>query len=66
MATSPVTPKPVAVSLSAPYEAVAIKLIELIMKVIESQPPEVRADLWKMYVDDVKAWRSFWERFAPK
>jgi hypothetical protein len=66
MATSPVTPKPVSVSVSAPYEALGIKLIELIMRVIDGQPAEVRAELWKMYVEDLRAWREFWQRFAPK
>lgn len=48
----------------------AIKLIEAITKlatvIIESQPPEVRAELWKMHLEDMKAWREFWGKLIPK
>jgi hypothetical protein len=52
-------------SVKGPYEEAAISLIRLIDKVIEGQPPEVKADLWRMYVDDVKEWRAFWSRLKP-
>lgn len=44
-----------------PYEDFAIALINLISKVIEGQPPEVRKQLWEWYIEDVKAWREFWK-----
>ena len=46
--------------------AFATELVKLVEKVMDSQPPEVRADLWKMHLDDVKAWRSFWQGLIPK
>jgi hypothetical protein len=47
-------------AVHGPYEDVAIALVNLIGKVIEGQPPQVKADLWRIYVEDVKAWRAFW------
>jgi hypothetical protein len=32
------------------------------MKIVEGQPKEVSAELWKMYLEDVKQWRAFWEK----
>lgn len=34
------------------------ELTKLATVVIESQPPEVRHELWKMYLEDVKWWRK--------
>jgi hypothetical protein len=33
---------------------------------IEGQPPDVKAELWRIYLEDVKAWRAFFEKFKPK
>lgn len=38
--------------------ALVTELTKLATVVIESQPPEVRAELWKMYLDDLKWWRK--------
>jgi hypothetical protein len=51
-------------AVHGPYEDLAIALVGLIGKVIDGQPPEVRAELWKIYVEDVKAWREFWGRVS--
>lgn len=44
-------------------------IIELILRIVllamEGQPPDVRADLWRMYVSDVKDWRAFFQKLAP-
>lgn len=58
-------PEPTAV-IHGPYEDLAIELVRLVGKVIEGQPQEVKADLWRMYVEDVKAWREFFSVFKPK
>lgn len=46
-----------------------LTIIELILKIVvlamEGQPPEVRAELWKIYLEDVKAWRAFFQKLAP-
>ncbi len=47
-----------------PYEDLAIAIVGLIEKAMDSQPPEVRAELWKIHVEDLRAWRSFWQEFA--
>ena len=40
-----------------------LTIIELILKIvlvaIEGQPPDVKAELWRLYLEDVKAWRAF-------
>lgn len=42
------------------------KGLDLVKTIIEGQPPEVKAELWKIYLEDVKAWRAFFEKFKPK
>jgi len=42
-----------------PYEDLAIAAIQLIGKIIDGQPPEVRKQLWEWYIDDMKGWRDF-------
>lgn len=50
-----------------PGELLAVALLEFgkeAMKfgqiVLEKQPPEIAAELWKLHLEDVKAWREFW------
>jgi hypothetical protein len=50
-----------------PGEALAIALLSFgseAMKfgqlVLEKQPPDVAAELWRLHLEDVKAWREFW------
>jgi hypothetical protein len=45
--------------LPAPYEAVAVAALNLVGKIIEGQPPEVKAQLWQCYIEDMKNWREF-------
>lgn len=45
----------------APYEAMGIALINLVREVIAGQPPDVRAELWRMYAEDIREWRAFWK-----
>jgi hypothetical protein len=46
-----------------PYERAIIKGLEVIEKVMDSQPPEVQAKLWQRFVEDQEALRVFWSRF---
>lgn len=43
-----------------------LTIIELILRIIlvaiEGQPPDVKAELWKLYLQDVKEWRAFFEK----
>lgn len=57
----PVPTVPRAVAAHGPYEDMGIALIGLFSKIIDGQPPEVRKQLWEMYLEDVKAWRAFWQ-----
>ena len=34
-------------------------IAQIVLSAMESQPPEVRAELAKMQLEDVKAWRAF-------
>lgn len=45
----------------APYEALGVEICKLAETVINSQPKEVQAELWKMHLEDLKAWRAFWQ-----
>ena len=35
-------------------------LASIVLKVLDGQPKEVQAELWKLYLQDVKDWRAFW------
>jgi hypothetical protein len=50
--------------MAAPYEAAIVAIVNLISEAIKGQPAEVRAELWKMHVEDIKAWREFWKGFG--
>lgn len=46
-----------------PITAIALAVIaisRLAEKVIETQPKEVAGELWKLHLEDLKAWRAFW------
>lgn len=44
----------------------ATEIVKLIGKGMDGQPPEVRAQMWMWYIEDMKAWREFWDKFKPK
>ena len=37
----------------------ANSMIQLVTKIVEGQPPEVRRQLWEWYVKDIAWWRRF-------
>jgi len=46
-----------------PISAVAsavVAICHLAEKVIDSQDKGVQAELWKLHLEDLKAWRAFW------
>ena len=43
----------------------ATVIADIIKTAMEGQPPEVRAELWRQHLEDVKAWRAFWQQFMP-
>lgn len=51
--------------LTALFNAIEAGL-KLTQTVIEGQPPAVKAEIWKMWIEDVKAFRGFFEKFGPK
>ena len=45
---------------------IIILVLQIILEAIKGQAPEVKAELSKMFLEDLKAWRSFWEKmFKP-
>lgn len=44
----------------APYEQLGIKVCEAYIETIKGQPAEVRAELWRMFLQDLQAARQFW------
>lgn len=47
-------------AVHGPYEDLAIKALEVIEKIIDGQPPDVKKQLWEWYIEDMKGWRAFW------
>jgi hypothetical protein len=48
------------VAAHGPYEDLGIKALEVLEKIIDGQPPEVRKQCWQWFIEDVKAWRELW------
>lgn len=48
------------IGVTAPFEGVAIALIDLAKTTIEGQPPEVKKQIWDWIIQDIKAWRKLW------
>lgn len=42
-------------------EEIVKLVLEIVKLAMEGQPPDVRAELWRLYLEDVKAWRAFWK-----
>jgi len=40
--------------------------LQIVLETIKGQPPDVKAELWRMYIQDIKEWREFWNRVFPK
>ena len=51
-------------SVHGPYEDLGIAALNLVGKIIDSQPPETKKILWDSYIEDMKAWREFWKNLA--
>lgn len=49
-----------------PFEKSVELLLQIILEVIKDQPPEVKKELWLMYLEDVKKWREFWQSLGVK
>ena len=41
-------------------------VLQIVLEAIKGQPPDVKAELWKMYVADITAWREFWSKVFPR
>ena len=48
-------------TVHGPYEDFGIRLLDVIERAMDGQPQDVKEALWKMYVEDVKEWRAFWQ-----
>lgn len=42
-----------------PITSIILAVTELLKEVIKSQPPDVQAELWRMFLQDLKDWRAF-------
>lgn len=40
------------------FANIIIELTKLATAIVESQPPEVRKQIWEWYVQDIKFWRK--------
>lgn len=43
----------------------ATQIAEIVKIAIEGQPPDVRAELWRLYVQDQIRWHQVWDRIWP-
>jgi hypothetical protein len=41
------------------FTNLATKMLDIIMVVIQSQPPDVQQQMWRWYVQDLAWWRKF-------
>lgn len=48
-------------AIHGPYEDAIIAVAKVVEKVIEGQPPDVKAELWRMFLADVKEFRAFFK-----
>lgn len=48
-------------AVHGPYEDLAMKVLDVIEKVLDGQPADVRKQLWQWYIEDMKGWREFWK-----
>ena len=53
--------EPIAGAVHGPYEDLAIALVNLFITIIQSQPKEVQAELWRGFNEDMRGWREFWK-----
>jgi len=53
----------VGLSVTFPGEALAVAIVNLISKAMDSQPPDVKAQMWQWFLQDYGAWRDFWAPF---
>ena len=49
-----------------PGEAFACKLLDFILEIVKGQPAEVKAEYWKMALEDYRQWRAFWQGLAGR
>ena len=47
------------VGLTLPGERVMVAAIDLVKTILEGQPQEVREELWRMHMEDVRDMRAF-------
>ena len=53
-------------SVRGPYEDLGIAVIGLIRDILAKMPPDVTAELWRLYLDDVREWRAFLKDITQK
>jgi len=41
-------------------------VLQIVLEAIKGQPPDVKAELWRMYIQDIKEWREYWSKVFPK
>ena len=53
-------------SVRGPYEDLGIAVIGLIRDILAKMPADVSAELWRLYLDDVREWRAFLKDITQK
>ena len=56
----------ISVNVQAPYEALAIRLLDLVILLVEKAPPEAAQKIWDDYVARQEKLEAFWERLSAR
>jgi hypothetical protein len=54
------------VAIHGPYEDLGLAICALISKAMEGQSPEVRATLWKQYLEAIAPWHQLGVKLADQ
>jgi hypothetical protein len=54
------------ISAHGPYEDLGIAVVGLVRDIAATIPKDVSADLWRMYLEDLKEWRAFLRELTAK
>jgi hypothetical protein len=56
----------ISVNVSAPYEALAIRLLDLVILLVEKAPPDSVEKIWNGYVQRAEKLEEFWEKLSER
>lgn len=55
-------PDEIEIGIPLPGERLGIEIVKLIREIVEGQDPEVKKEISRMFLQDLKEWREFWRK----